>query len=91
MISPMIISLIAVALVATVSIGYALKTAAVGYEDEFGFHEGLDPQRGFSLDAASLAEPAAFAPRPAARAKRAPRPSVSKRLESIAMAHLHHS
>ena len=88
MISPMIISLIAVALVATVSIGYALKTAAVGYEDEFGFHEGLDPQRGFSLDAASLAEPAAFAPR---RAKRAPRPSVSKRLESIAMAHLHHS
>jgi hypothetical protein len=44
MITAMIITALLIALVGLAVLEYAIKHAASGYQDEFGFHEGLDPQ-----------------------------------------------
>jgi hypothetical protein len=45
MIALMILALLLVVIAGAVTLKYAVKNAATGYEDEFGFHEGSDPQR----------------------------------------------
>lgn len=45
MITNMIIAALFILLTGLFVLEYAIKNAASGYEDEFGFHEGLDPQR----------------------------------------------
>jgi hypothetical protein len=47
----MIISVLFVALAGLAVFKYAIKHAASGYEDEYGFHEGLDPQRAMDFAA----------------------------------------
>jgi hypothetical protein len=44
MIVAMIITLLLLFLLALFVLEHSVKTASVGYEDEFGFHEGSDPQ-----------------------------------------------
>jgi hypothetical protein len=42
--SYMIITILFLALAGLVTLNYFIKNAATGYEDEYGFHEGTDPQ-----------------------------------------------
>jgi hypothetical protein len=44
MIVYMIITLLALALAGLAVLNHAIKSAATGYEDEYGFHEGSEPQ-----------------------------------------------
>jgi hypothetical protein len=51
MITAMIITALFLALVGLAVLEYAIKHAAHGYEDQYGFHEGLDPQRAMDFAA----------------------------------------
>ena len=46
MITPMIISVVLLTLTAAVVLFESIRKASVGYQDEFGFHAGDDPQLG---------------------------------------------
>ena len=46
MITSMIISALLLVLVAAAVLFESIRHASVGYQDEFGFHEGNDPQLG---------------------------------------------
>jgi hypothetical protein len=45
----MIISAMLLVLACLFVLNHAIKTAATGYEDEFGFHEGSNPERPLSF------------------------------------------
>jgi hypothetical protein len=77
MIALMIITLLLVIIAGVVTLKHAVKNAATGYEDEFGFHEGADPQRAGILQAA-LEGPAGLTSRKAVRARQVPKRVASK-------------
>lgn len=52
MIVLMIVTVLLVAIAGLLTLKHAVKNSAVGYEDEFGFHEGSDPQRSMILQTA---------------------------------------
>jgi len=47
----MIIAALSIILAGLIALEGAIKNAAIGYEDDFGFHEGLDPQRAIDIGA----------------------------------------
>lgn len=52
MITLMIVASLLVIIAGLFTLKHAVKHAATGYEDEFGFHEGADPQLAGSLHSA---------------------------------------
>lgn len=51
MITEMIITASVLALVGLAILGVAVRGAPTAYEDQFGFHEGIDPQRAMDFGA----------------------------------------
>jgi hypothetical protein len=73
MITYMTITVLTFALVGLAFLNEAIKTAAVGFEDDFGFHEGNEPQVAFDFATemhAAVASPIALVPKVGVRRKR---------------------
>ena len=62
-----------IALVGLVVLNHAVKRAPVGYEDEHGFHEGVDPRRAMAFESelhGARTGPTARAPKEGFRTRR---------------------
>lgn len=77
MIVLMIIALLLVIVAGVVTLKHAVKHAVTGYEDEFGFHEGVDPQRAGILQSA-LEGQAALTARKVIRGRRLRKRAIDK-------------
>lgn len=77
MIALMILALLLVVIAGVVTLKHAVKNAATGYEDEFGFHEGNDPQR-VGILVPALEGQASLGSKNAVRARRVQKRSANK-------------
>jgi hypothetical protein len=85
MIVYMIITVLALALAGLAVLNHAIKSAVVGYEDEYGFHEGSEPQTACDYASAmhaAIIEQVSESTRTGFRARRALKRSAKKSIDN---------
>jgi hypothetical protein len=86
----MIISILFLFLAGLVALNFAMKSAATGYEDEYGFHSGNEPQNAMDyavLMHAEIVQQVVGDPKPSLRARRIIRRARQHSISQEAIGH----